>query len=72
MFGLKVDNKFRNLSGLRMQIGCIHYVVTSGREGFSNGSKLFYQVDDLFHTKLEIYQMILNEFYQKYLNYNTE
>lgn len=26
--GLVVDEKFRNLNGLKMQIGCIHYVVT--------------------------------------------
>ena len=72
MLGLKVDDKFRNLSGLRMQIGCIHYVVTDGREGLSNTGTLFYQVDDLFHTKPEIYRMILNEFYQKYLNFDAE
>lgn len=29
--GLVVDEKFRNLNGLKMQIGCIHYVVTEGR-----------------------------------------
>jgi len=71
MIGLKVDEKFRNLSGLSMQIGCIHFVVTDGKEGVSNASKLFYQVHDLFFTKPEIYQMILDEFYQKYSNYNS-
>ncbi len=69
ILGLKVDDKFRNLSGLSMQIGCIHYVVTDGKEGFSNAGTLFYQVDDLFHTKPEIYQMILDEFYQRYLDH---
>lgn len=39
--GLVVDEKFRNLNGLKMQIGCIHYVVTEGKSGLSGASKLF-------------------------------
>lgn len=27
--GIIIDEKFRNLSGLKMQLGCIHYVVTA-------------------------------------------
>ena len=30
ILGLNVDDKFRNLSGMKMQLGCIHYVVTDG------------------------------------------
>mgnify|MGYP001078384147 CR=1 FL=1 len=39
--GIVVDEKFRNISGLSMQIGCIHYIATDGKEGFSNASKIF-------------------------------
>ena len=39
--GLVVDEKFRNLNGLKMQIGCIRYVVTEGKNGLSGASQLF-------------------------------
>lgn len=28
--GVQIDEKYRNVTGLTMQIGCIHYVVTDG------------------------------------------
>ena len=61
-----IDEKFRNLSGLKMQIGCIHYVVTDGREGMSNASKLFYDTYELYKNDTEKFQQILKEFYRKY------
>ncbi len=45
--GLAIDEKFRNVTGLTMQIGCIHYVVTNGNKGLSNVSKVFYEAYDL-------------------------
>lgn len=63
---LDTDSKFRNLSGLRLQLGCVHYVVTGGREGMSNASRLFYQTYELFLTDPERFTRICDEFYQKY------
>lgn len=64
--GIIIDEKFRNLSGLKIQLGCIHYVVTAGREGMSNASKLFYDTYELYKNDVEKFQQILKEFYIKY------
>lgn len=66
ILGLDVDDKFRNLSGMKMQLGCIHYVVTDGKEGMSGASKLFYQTYDLYKNNPENFQKICNHFYDKY------
>lgn len=63
---LVVDEKFRNLAGLKMQIGCIHYVVTDGREGLSNASKLFYDTYKLYKSNPRIFHEIAEDFYCKY------
>lgn len=64
--GITIDEKFRNLPGLKMQLGCIHYVVTSGKEGMSNASKLFYDTYELYKKDAGKFQQILKEFYRKY------
>ena len=66
--GMIVDDKFRNVSGLRMQLGCIHYVVTDGAKGMSGASKLFYETYELYKVQPEIFNMILNEFNFRYKN----
>jgi hypothetical protein len=63
---LVVDEKFRNLTGLKMQIGCIHYVVTDGREGLSNASKLFYDTYELYKSNPQKFHEIAEDFYRKY------
>ena len=64
--GIIIDEKFRNLFGLKMQLACIHYVVTAGREGMSNVSKVFYDTYELYKNDDEKFQQILKEFYIKY------
>lgn len=64
--GLNIDDKFRNISGLKMQLACIHYVVTDGCEGMSNASKLFYRIYDMYRQNRDRYDMILGQFYEKY------
>lgn len=66
ILGLNVDDKFRNLSGMKIQLGCIHYVVTGGKEGMSGASSLFYKTYDLYkHNPCE-FQNICKSFYEKY------
>lgn len=66
MKGVTVDEKFRNTTGLSMQIGCIHYVATGGKEGLSNASKVFYEAYNLFEENLKEFNSIVNGFYEKY------
>ena len=63
---LNVDDKFRNLSGMKMQLGCIHYVVTGGKEGMSGASNLFYKTYDLYKNEPTRFQSICDDFYKKY------
>lgn len=70
ILGLNVDDKFRNLSGMKtgmkMQLGCIHYVVTGGKEGMSGASRLFYKTYDLYKNNPLEFRNICKGFYKKY------
>ena len=67
MLGIQTDTKFRNINGLSMQLGCITYIVTDGKHGFSSASKLFYETYDLYKTNPELFASILQEFKDKYM-----
>lgn len=64
--GIVVDEKFRNISGLSMQIGCIHYIATDGKERFSNASKIFFKAYELFESDPSKFNCIAEDFYKKY------
>lgn len=66
ILGLNVSNTFRNLNGLKMQIQCIHHVVTDGNEGLANTSKLFYDVYEMYKNNHQQFCSILNDFNLKY------
>ena len=63
---LPIDEKFRNLNGLKMQIGCIHFVVTGGQSGLSGASHLFYRTYDLYKEDPIEFQKLADDFYEKY------
>lgn len=65
--GLLVDDKFRNISGLNMQLACIHYVVTGGKEGLSQASKLFYSTYELYTQDRKKFDAIYKDFETKYM-----
>lgn len=64
--GIVFDEKFRNITGLRMQLACIHYIVTDGKEGMSNASKVFYQAYDLYMNEPETFNKIKDDFVSLY------
>ena len=66
ILGLNVDDKFRNLSGMKMQLGCIHYVVTEGKSGLSGASSLFYKTYELFKNEPTRFRKIADDFHEKY------
>jgi ribA/ribD-fused uncharacterized protein len=66
--GIIIDDKFRNLSGLKMQLGGIQYVVSEGHKGMSNTSKLFYETFEMYKTERNKFNSILRQFYSKYDN----
>lgn len=67
MLGIQTDDKFRNINGLSMQLGCIAYIVTDGKHGFSSASKLFYETYHLYKTSPEVFSRIFKEFNDKYM-----
>jgi len=66
ILSISIDEKFRNETGLSMQLSCIQYVVTNGDHGLSGASKLFYQTYQLYNENPEMFNIILDEFYRKY------
>lgn len=66
ILGFDVDDNFRNVAGLDMQLACIHYVVTDGKEGLYNVGTLFYETYDLYLKNLKIFERIYDEFIEKY------
>lgn len=64
--GLVVDDKFRNHHGISMQIRCLHFVATDGKEGLANGAKIFYEAYDLYVNHNEKFCSIVDDFYLKY------
>lgn len=66
ILGFDVDDNFRNVAGLDMQLACIQYVVTDGKEGLSNVGALFYETYDLYLKNLKIFERIYDEFIEKY------
>ena len=62
----EIDDKFRNVAGLNMQLACIHYVVTDGKEGLSGASRLFYETYDLYLKNKIVFDRIVKEFNRKY------
>ena len=64
--GIAFDEKFRNITGLRMQLACIHYIATDGKEGMSNASKIFYQAYDLYMNEPETFNKIKDDFLGMY------
>lgn len=63
---LDIDDKFRNYSGLSMQLGCLKYVVSGGKEGFSGASQLFHDTYKLYLENKTKFFSILSDFYKKY------
>ena len=66
ILGFDVDDRFRNVTGLEMQLACIHYVVTDGKEGLKNASTLFYEVYDLYLKCPKVFYCLYDEFIEKY------
>jgi len=64
--GIEIDEKFRNASGLKMQLGCIHYVATDGEQGMRNASKVFYKAYGLYQNSRDEFNNLVKDFYKKY------
>lgn len=65
--GIIVSTTFRNLNGLKMQLGCILYVVSDGKHGFHGASKLFFDTYDLYQNNKREFYNIWDNFSKNYM-----
>lgn len=69
ILGIVHDEKFRNYSGIRKQFYFrVLVAFTDGEKGSSNGHprEIDYQAVRLYREKREVFNYMLNDFYQKY------
>ena len=57
------DEKYRNISGLKMQLECVRYVATEGHSGMPNASKVFYEAVRLYKENRVQFEKLLQEFF---------
>lgn len=63
---IEYDEKFRNLNGMKMIYQNITFVATGGEKGMSDASKVLYVAGDLYKTKADAFDLILEEFLTRY------
>ena len=66
LLNLEIDNKFRNIDGLNLQLQCIEFVVKGEGYGLGHSAKVFYDVYNLYLYNHKTYIRILADFYKEY------
>lgn len=61
LHGVEINEKYRNESGIDLQMSAIEYVLSDGEKGLDRPSKLFYEIAELSVYNTEVYYSILNE-----------
>ena len=56
-----IDNIYRNENGIAIQLGCMKYVLTNGKYGFSHGPKIYSEIVRIYKQEPEKYAQILKE-----------
>ena len=59
--GKEIDEKFRNLAGIQMQMSNVEHVLTNGQKGFGNPSKIFVETVALHDQHPEEFNRLLLE-----------
>ena len=59
--GISIDDTYRNVNGMKMQLANVQYLFTDGNKGLSGASTLIRQMFELYKTNQGEYQAILKE-----------
>lgn len=59
--GKSIDDTYRNVNGITMQLGTVQYCFTDGRNGLSNASSLVREMVDLYKRQPSEFRKILDE-----------
>ena len=65
--GIKHDEKFRNLNGMKMMFQNVAYVASNGDHGMSAANSAMRKVYDMSNSSPEVFDLILKEFTKRYL-----
>lgn len=66
MLGIEHDDKFRNLSGLKMIMENIRFVDKQGKDGLANTSNMVCYIVYMSRVDKQRFYEILKDFYRKY------
>ena len=58
---VSIDDTYRNINGMKMQLANVQYLFTNGEKGLSGASALIRQMFELYQTNQAEYQTILKE-----------
>ena len=64
--GIKHDEKFRNLNGMKMMFQNVVYTATNGHQGLSSVSSSLQKVSKMLLTNPDVFELILEEFTGRY------
>ena len=64
--GIKHDEKFRNLNGMKMMFQNVVYTATNGQQGLYSASSSLQKVYKMLHTNPDVFELILEEFIRRY------
>ncbi|WP_409969115.1 hypothetical protein RFF05_03975 [Bengtsoniella intestinalis] len=59
--GLLVNDNFRNVNGIRMQMDSLKFIYSNGERGLSHANKLFNDIVELYQTDRSTYRTLLEE-----------
>ena len=57
--GILIDETYRNVNGMKMQLANVQYLFTDGKKGLSGASAMIQQMYEIYTTNPAKYQMIL-------------
>lgn len=69
--GIEVDDKYRNINGITLQMSSLEFAFTDGKSGINHPIKLFYYISELYHNDQNQFNKIL-EMAEKMVNTNLE
>ena len=58
---ISIDDTYRNVNGMKMQLGNVQYLFTNGEKGLSGASSMIRQMYEVYNTNPKDYQTILKE-----------
>ena len=59
--GQAIDDTYRNVNGMKMQLANVQYLFTNGEKGLSSASSMIRQMYELYRVNPAEYQTILKE-----------